>query len=410
MKKNVFPLVVIALVVAVLATGIFYGLIVSRMDGSSSVAAASNRFVAVKNFEKGQVLRAEDFRLAPMADPGVPTPTKAEDLVGRRVLDVVEAGKPILESILSPLAERGLMSGVPEGMRAVTVHVSDSSSVVKLLHAGDRVDIQALLPRNRNGEADLEVKTLLQNTTVFNVSSEVNPQLQGKTVLTVLVSPQDAERLSAADAGARLRVILRNQKDQQIVPLGAASLSNLGQVAKPVVTSSFVAQAPTARPSAAPMEFEVSLIEISAEEASAMAPGWKQNSLAVSAGLAQSEVAEKLKAWQKDNKVLTSSRLVAQRSAEFGWKASDQNSLRVRIETLTGSNETLAQLRIQPESMAGNASRKTEAQVQLTRHQSAIVSGLTGGDQLAQLREKLRPGSAAGGGELLMVITPIARN
>ena len=73
MKKNVIPLVVIALVVAVLSTGIFYGLIVSRMDGSAP-AAATLRFIAAVELEKGRVLKPGDFQLGPAADPGSPSP------------------------------------------------------------------------------------------------------------------------------------------------------------------------------------------------------------------------------------------------------------------------------------------------------------------------------------------------
>ncbi|MCX6612899.1 MAG: Flp pilus assembly protein CpaB, partial [Acidobacteria bacterium] len=197
MKKNVVPLVVIALVVAVLSTGIFYGLIVSRMDGSSS-SAASLRFVSAHGLEKGRVLKAGDFQLVASADPGEPVPARAEDLIGRRMADKVEAGKVLTESLLSPLSERGLTSGIPEGMRAVTLHISDSSSVLQLVVPGDRVDIQALINRQKNGETDVELKTLLQNATVYNVAGDANPQMQGRMVLTVLSSPQDAERLSVA--------------------------------------------------------------------------------------------------------------------------------------------------------------------------------------------------------------------
>ena len=118
MKKNVVPLVVIALVVAVLSTGIFYGLIVSRMDGSST-NATSLRFVSVNGLEKGQVLKAADFQLVASANPGMPVPARVEDLIGRRALEKVEPGKVLTESLLSPLSERGLASGIPAGMRAV---------------------------------------------------------------------------------------------------------------------------------------------------------------------------------------------------------------------------------------------------------------------------------------------------
>lgn len=409
MKKNVIPLVAIALVVAVVSTGIFYGLIVSRMDGSSK-QAAQPRFVAARQMEKGHLVRAEDFQLVAAPDPGVPTPLKAEDLTGRTIKEPVETGKVLTESMLSPIGERTLQSGIPAGLRAVTIHISDSSSVVKMLQAGARVDVQAVIHHPKPGETDVEARTLLQNVVVYNVSGEANPNMQGRTVVTVLATPQDAERLSAADAGARLRVSLRNPKDQQIVPLGSTNLSNLNAPARPVVTSSFVASPPQSRSIVQPSEYEVSLVEVSTEEAAGIAPEQRQGTLTVSSfdGLRIQELKKSSKLH-----VLTSSRLVAGKSGEFSWKASDDASMRVRIEPLAISADGRQSLRIQPEStvpqMGTAATRRVDWQISLGKNQSAIVGGLLPAAQVAQLRERLNPGGT-GGGELLMVITQVNRN
>jgi Flp pilus assembly protein CpaB len=405
MKKNVVPLVVIALVVAVLSTGIFYGLIVSRMDGSSTTSN-SLRFVSVNGLEKGQVLKASDFQLVASADPGMPVPARAEDLVGRRTLDKIEAGRVLTESLLSPLSERGLASGIPNGMRAVTVHISDSSSVIQLIHPGDRVDIQALISRQKNGEPDVELKTLLQNATVYNVSSEANAQLQGRLVLTVLSSPQDAERLSVADAGARLRVVLRNQKDHEIVPLASASVLNLGAAARPVVTSNFTPGAPQVRAAVKPAELEVSLIEVSPAQMAMLAPGMRADTLSISSSSAQQNLMAKLDEMKAP--VLARSRMVAGKPGAFSWKASDKTSIQVHIEEQENSADGSSQLRIQPE-VSGTTFRRLDSSIQVKRNQGAIVSGLLPADQVGQLREQLTPGASPGGGEVLMIINPVQK-
>ena len=413
MKKNVIPLVIIALVVAVASTGVFYGLIVSRMDGSSG-GALQPRLVAASPLEKGRVLQAGDFKLMPAADPGVPAPSRAEDLRGRTLNESLVAGRVITESVLSPLGERTVPSGIPEGMRAVTVHISDSSSVMKMVQPGDHVDVQSLLQRQRNGETDVEVRTLLQNATVFNVPGEPQgQQMQGRSVLTLLSTPQDAERLSAADAGARLRVVLRNQKDQKLVPLGSTSLLNLAAVAKPVVTSSFVPGPP--KGAGAPVELEVSLIEVSPEQMLALAPEQKNGTLVVTSTTGQQDFGARIQELRSAQKahVLASSRLVAGKSGEFSWAASDDATMRVKIEPLGVSADGNSQLRVQPETtvpQAGSkATRRVDSQVKLGRNQGVIVSGLMPSAQVSQLRERLTPGARAGGGELLMVITPIEK-
>ena len=386
MKKNVLPLVVIALVVAVISTGIFYGLIVSRMDGSAK-AASTLRYVAVKDLDKGHVIRPEDFRLTSAPDPGAPAPNKPEDLIGRKAKEAIASNTVLTEHLLSPFGQRGLPSGVPDGMRAVTVHISDSSSVVQMLQPGDRVDVQALINRNRNGETDLELRTLLQNATVFNVASaEPNGGLQGRAVLTVLSTPQDAERLSVADAGARLRVVLRNTVDQKMQQLGTVSLLSLGAPPKPVVTSSFTA----AKPATRPVELELSLLEVAADQLSSYAPGAGSEVLSVKVG-------ESRKAGKST--LLAKSRLVADRSGEFSWKAADLSTVRVRVEPMGAQSDGAVHLRIQPESSSAQAgataTRKVESNVQLTATQSAVVSGLL-------------PGRKGAGGELMLVITPVS--
>ena len=72
-----------------------------------------------------------------------------------------------------------------------------------------------------------------------------------------------------ADAGARLRVVLRNQVDQKLHPLGTVSLLSLGPAPKPVVTSSFAPAVPQSKP----VELEMRLLEVSADQLSSYAPG-----------------------------------------------------------------------------------------------------------------------------------------
>ncbi|WP_031494930.1 Flp pilus assembly protein CpaB [Bryobacter aggregatus] len=382
MKKNVLPLVIIALVIAVVSTGIFYGLIVSRMDGSARTASTL-RYVAVKDLEKGHVVKAEDFRLSAAPDPGSPAPSHPEDLIGRRLTENLGRDVVLTEHVLTPSAQRGLPAGIPDGMRAVTLHISDSSSVVQMLHPGDKVDVQALINRNRNGETDLELRTLLQNATVFNiVPPEPNQNLQGRTVLTVLSSPQDSERLSVADAGARLRVVLRNRGDEKIVPLGSTSVLSLAAPPRPVVTTKFAVAKPVSRP----VELDFRLFEVAADQVASFAPGAGNDALSVKVG--QNQKAEK-------STLLASSRMMADRSGEFIWKAADLSSVKVRVEALDGQTDGDVRLRIQPESSSTDAAtQKADSKVQLSGEQSAVVSGFHAGHK-------------GRGGQLVLVITPV---
>jgi hypothetical protein len=96
-------------------------------------------------------------------------------------------------------------------MRAVTMHVADSLGVVQMIRSGDHVDVQVILARE-NGT--LEIRNVLPAVEVLNIGPpETGSPLSGRPVVTVLLSPADADRVSLADTVGRLRVVLRNRKD-----------------------------------------------------------------------------------------------------------------------------------------------------------------------------------------------------
>ncbi len=388
MKKNVVPLVIIALVVAVAATGIFYGLIVSRMDAHA--AAPSLRPVASAALEKGKKIEAPDFRMAE-ASSAEPGPLKPEDLIGRVLLDRVESGAVLTDRVLGKLRRQSLTNGIPSGMRAVTMHVSDSSSVLELLEAGDRVDVQSVSSRpSYSGPVDFVAKTILENVIVYGLGGMANGPGGPRGVLTVLVSPSDAERLAQADAGTRLRISLRNRHDDA-VSKPAPPPSPL-----PVVTSSFRAKASV---ETLPREYDLHLIEVDAAELSNTSANWTQK-------FEEWKAAHKASLW-------ASSTLDVTRGGEVTWRgANPEAAVRVRLDDQTAiggakdaAKDTIG-LRISSEAL-----RRADKQVRLSPTESALVSGLVPRDQYAVWREKFAPGRApqSPNAELVVVVTPAAR-
>lgn len=183
MKKNLIPLVMIAFVVALISTAVFYGLMAGRMEGKPNVPVKMS-VVASRKLEAGRILRAEDLRLAPSTESGILAPEHLEDVLGRKLKKNVEAGRAIPEAMLSAPEERLLSGGIPSGMRAVTIHVSDSTGVMRLLKAGDRVDVQSVVQRQKQGESEVEVSTILQNVTVYQALADSTASQNGRQVLT----------------------------------------------------------------------------------------------------------------------------------------------------------------------------------------------------------------------------------
>ena len=108
-------------------------------------------------------------------------------------------------------------------MRAISVHISDSTGVMELLQSGNRVDAQVVRKFN---DGRTEVRTALQNLKVLAVRSQVEQSSQGFNlpVVTLLAKPAEADVLAAADSGARIRLALRNPLDDEKAARSATNL------------------------------------------------------------------------------------------------------------------------------------------------------------------------------------------
>jgi Flp pilus assembly protein CpaB len=213
-QNNLAKLLGIALVVAIIATGVFYGLFVNKL--SSSTGSGKMVVVAAKPIPVGTVLAEKDVQSIPWPVEQTPAGAfeAARQVAGHTVLEPLAQGEPVLAVRLAS-ADRGSGgSGVPSGMRAVSVHVSDSSGVLAQLGPGQKVDVQVLITRkSTNGEPEL--RTILEDVPVLSVNPQLESSSQGSNLpaVTLLTNPADADVLALADSGARVRLALRNPLD-----------------------------------------------------------------------------------------------------------------------------------------------------------------------------------------------------
>ena len=170
--------------------------------------------VAAKALKVGTQIQIADLKTIPWPAEQLPQGFYGvtDQVVGTTVFDPIGEGEPVVASRLAS-ANSGGGAGVPTGMRAVSVHVTDSSGVLALLRAGQNVDAQVVVHQKEN--ADTEVRTALEDLTVLSVQpqSELSSQGANLPVVTLLSKPAEADVLAAADSGARVRLTLRNPLD-----------------------------------------------------------------------------------------------------------------------------------------------------------------------------------------------------
>ncbi len=241
-KNNMLKLLGIAFVVAILSTGIFYGLFVNKL--SSSTGSGKSVVVAAHPLKSGTVIAAAD--VATIQWPGAHTPKgtfeSTDQVIGQTVFDAIGAEELVSETHLAS-KQSGGGSGVPAGMRAVSIHVTDSNSVVAMLRTGQKVDVQVVLGKTG---AETTVRTALEDLQVLAVNAAPEGTSQGPILpsVTLLAGPAQADVLAAADSGARVRLTLRNPLDDETRTNAPVTLGG-------VVHSSTTVPAPAAKPASA---------------------------------------------------------------------------------------------------------------------------------------------------------------
>ena len=103
-------------------------------------------------------------------------------------------------------------------MRAVSVRVNEVIGVAGYVLPGTRVDVVATASPN-DSHADTTSKLILSNVQVLTAGTRMEQdQEKGKpvqvTVVTLLVNPEQSERLALASTEGKIQLALRNPLDQ----------------------------------------------------------------------------------------------------------------------------------------------------------------------------------------------------
>jgi pilus assembly protein CpaB len=174
--------------------------------------------VAAREIQVGSKLEDADLRLAKFSLASVPPGAylSKTKLLGRGVIQPIARGEFILPSKLAAEnAGSGLPAMIPPGMRAVSVRVNEVVAVAGFAAPGTRVDV--LLTGNPSGSAEKQTTTVLENVAVLATGQKLERNAAGEAqnapVITLLVSPDDAQKLTLASSEGRIQLALRNPLD-----------------------------------------------------------------------------------------------------------------------------------------------------------------------------------------------------
>lgn len=202
--------------------------------------------VAANDLQVGARVEERDIRVIQISASDLPqgAPRKKADVIGHGVIIPISKGEFILPNRLAgENAGAGLPALIPPGMRAVSVRVNEVVSVAGFVTPGTRVDV--LLTGSPSGAGEQQTTTVLQNVAVLasghTLERTSTGEAQNTAVITLLVTPDDAQRLTLAAKEGTIQLALRNPLDTKQDEVAASLSRGLyrgGQpppVARPVV-------------------------------------------------------------------------------------------------------------------------------------------------------------------------------
>lgn len=231
-STRTFVVVAIAVVLAAAASlGVYRA--VQSIPVREVPVAHHSAVVAKRELPLGTLVTKEDVKLVPWpsSDPLPGGFQKVEQVVDRGLIVSVQENEPLSESKLAPVeAGAGLPPTIPAGMRAISVKVNEVIGVAGFTVPGTRVDVLAMVRSNNESMSRIVVSNVLVLTAGTKYDQD-EARKDGKpmktTVVTLAVTPPDAERIALAATDGQIILALRNPLDREIAQTAGIKVTAL---------------------------------------------------------------------------------------------------------------------------------------------------------------------------------------
>jgi pilus assembly protein CpaB len=256
---------VLALALGAFVSFVVYKNMLSKTNANNEPGA--DVIVAANDLQVGSKLLDGDIRQVKVPTSVLPPNyfRNKSQVLGRGVILPVQKGEFILPSKLAPEnAGSGLPSLIPAGMRAVSVRVNDVVAVAGFVVPGTRVDV--LLTGNPVGANEQQTTTVLENVAVIAAGNKLERNSAGEPqstpVITLLVSPDDAQKLTLASSQGKIQLALRNPIDTKKEDLPGTKATGLYRNLNPPAPPPRprVVKVPKTEPAATPAGYKVEVI------------------------------------------------------------------------------------------------------------------------------------------------------
>jgi pilus assembly protein CpaB len=173
-----------------------------------------------------------DVRLVawPSSNPVAGGYSTVEEVVNRGLISPATENEPLTESKLAPReAGAGLPPTITAGMRAISVKVNEVIGVAGFVVPGTRVDVVVTLSKQHDSVSRVVVTNaqVLTAGTKYDQEQAKDGKPVPSTVVTLLVMPEDAERIALASTEGSIMLTLRNPLDTEPTMTSGTRMASL---------------------------------------------------------------------------------------------------------------------------------------------------------------------------------------
>ena len=237
-RARPFILLGAAVLIALITTLLIYNWLQKKSGVGQLATTMKTRpaVVALTDLTWGSVISKEMVGTKPFLGDSMPPGSIADpvSIIGRVVISPIKKGEPILDSRLAPteLNKGGVAAVLGPNKRAMAIKVDKVVGVSGFVHPGNRVDVLVTMA-NKQGELSTTMtKVVLENMLVLATGPQVEETgKQEKStpvdVITLEVSPEEAEKLALAATEGKVVLALRSYTDTAAVKTRGTTIPNL---------------------------------------------------------------------------------------------------------------------------------------------------------------------------------------
>lgn len=191
--------------------------------------------VPVKEIEQGRPLEPTLFMRVKRPRSGLPAEALSsyDDLRGAYAKSLLSANQLVLRTdITNKAPQNPVIEGIPDGFRAVTINVNQTTGVEGWTRAGARVDVHWITDVLGEKTANM----IVPNAKVLSAERQPDPRAEPNapipTTVTLLVNEKDAQKILLAQTGGMIALALRGSSDSGKATAGVTSMDYRALVPK----------------------------------------------------------------------------------------------------------------------------------------------------------------------------------